>query len=123
MTDTGGKASLYATDRGLPTPRWDLGGQTWLFVGDEVALAKARHNSDVHNGDAYGRIVGLDPDGSGHPVVLVLAGDRRGVQAPTPLTEIFGKRAPAAATARAGGGREDRLWSSSLRNNEGAGWL
>ena len=114
MTDDGGH--LSPPDGGLPVPRWDLGGQIWLFVGDEVAL-------DERSADAYGRIVGLDPDGSGHPIVLVLAGERRGIQQPTPLAHIAGKRIPAAATARAGGGREDRLWSSSLRDNEGRGWL
>jgi hypothetical protein len=114
MTDDGGKVSPI--DGGLPVPHWDLDGQTWLFVGDEVALGG-------RGADAYGRIVGPDPDGSGHPIVLVLAGERRGMQQPTPLAQIAGKRIPAVATARAGGGREDRLWSSSLRDNEGRGWL
>ncbi|MCP2322617.1 hypothetical protein HDA40_001124 [Hamadaea flava] len=100
---------------GPPVPAWDLDG-TWLFVGDEVVLAD-------HGVEAYGRIVGVDPDGSGLPIVLILAGQGRGGQAPLPLARINGKRVPADAAARAGGGREDRLWSSSLRDNEGRGWL
>ncbi|NUR71550.1 MAG: hypothetical protein HOU81_12085 [Hamadaea sp.] len=102
-------------NHGPPVPHWDLDG-TWLFVGDEVALAD-------HAGEAYGRIVGLDPDGSGLPIVLILAGPGRGGQEPLPLHRISGKRVPADAAARAGGGREDRLWSSSLHDNEGRGWL
>jgi hypothetical protein len=105
MTDTSGP----------PVPHWDLDG-TWLFVGDEVALAD-------HGEDTYGRIVGADPDGSGLPVVLILAGAGRGGQGPLALERISGKRIPADAVARAGGGREDRLWSSSLHDNEGRGWL
>ncbi|NUO61271.1 MAG: hypothetical protein HOV78_31805, partial [Hamadaea sp.] len=84
-------------------PRWDLGDGHWLYVGDEVALLSPL---TAHGAEAYGRIIGLDPEGSGRPLVLVLSGLHPGaVQAPIGLGDILGKRVRPRETGTAEGGR------------------
>lgn len=84
-----------AADRLIP--RWHLGDAQYVYVGDEVAVLSPR---TMHTRDAYGRIVGLDPDGSGLPVVLILSGEQPGtIQAPIPLSDIIGKRVVTRAEA------------------------
>ncbi|MEV0269455.1 hypothetical protein AB0H43_11795 [Hamadaea sp. NPDC050747] len=105
-------------------PRWDLGDGHWLYIGDEVALLSPL---TAHGAEAYGRIIGLDPEGSGRPLVLVLSGLYPGtVQAPIGLGDILGKRVRSRGMGiadvdrppeRTGGGREDRTWSGGLRHD------
>ena len=73
MIQGGGTEPAPCTIDDLLIPRWQLQGDQYIYVGDEVALLSPLTGNHE---DAYGRIAGLDPEGSGHPVVVVFCGPR-----------------------------------------------
>lgn len=88
-----------------------------MHVGDEVAVMSEQTQ---HLHDVYGRIIAADAD-TCLPVVLLLVGGRPLREVVLPLGDILGRRIEA---ARAGGGREDRIWSGGLyADRRGREWL